>query len=120
MRKTAKRLGILLTVLCLAAGVCLAEEFLEEEVLLEEEIELDEPRPARDQEYHTPNERTGTVCDHEVCFWKMNMGEMDDEAIWQVLTQPVTVLKGKQREQIRVRREPDEKCKEYTLSLIHI
>ena len=123
MKQNAKRLGILLMILCLTVGVCAAEDTEEilEEVLLDEmwdgeleEVSLDEPRPAGDREYHTPNERTGTVCDHEVCFWKMNMGEMDDEAIWKVLTQPVTVLKGKQREQIRVRLKPEEKCKEYT------
>ena len=129
MRENAKRLGIVLMALCLTIGVCAAEdaeeieiaEMLEEEVLLDEmwdeeseEVLLDEPRPAMDRDYHTPNERTGTTCDHEVCFWKMNMGEMDDEAIWKVLTQPVTVLKGKQRDQVRVRLKPDDKCKEYT------
>lgn len=129
MRENAKRLGIVLMALCLTIGVCAAEdaeeieivEMLEEEILLDEmwdedpeEVLLDEPRPAMDRDYHTPNERTGTTCDHEVCFWKMNMGEMDDEAIWKVLTQPVTVLKGKQRDQVRVRLKPDDKCKEYT------
>ena len=58
-----------------------------------EEIDLDEPMPATDRMYHTPNERTGNICDHETCFWKLNMGEMNETAIWQVLTQPVTVLR---------------------------
>ena len=63
--------------------------------------------------YHTPNERSALMCDHDFCFWQMNMGEMDEDAIWEILTQPVTVLKGKQRQQIRVLAEPRENCEEY-------
>ena len=63
--------------------------------------------------YHTPNEQSAVKCDHDVCFWHLEMGRMDEAAIWKVLTQPVTVIEGKQREQVRILAEPDEKCKDY-------
>ena len=68
---------------------------------------------ATDVFYHTPNERSALMCEHESCFWQMKMGEMDEAAIWEILTQPVTVLKGKQRQQIRVVSEPREDCTDY-------
>ena len=71
------------------------------------------PGLATDRVFHTPNERSALMCDHDFCFWQMNMGEMDETAIWTILTQPVTVLKGKQRQQIRVLAEPRENCEEY-------
>ncbi len=69
--------------------------------------------PAMDVEWHTPNERSALLCEHEECFWQMNMGDLDEEAVWRILTQPVTVLKGKQRQQIRVKSEPRDSCEEY-------
>ena len=84
-----------------------------------EEIEEWEDLPdtdtllATDVFYHTPNEHSAVKCDHELCFWNLEMGRMDEEAIWQVLTQPVTVIEGKQREQVRILAEPDEKCTDY-------
>ena len=72
------------------------------------------PSVATDLSYHTPNEWSDRVCDHEVCFWKLPMGEMNEEAIWQVLTQPVTVLRGEQKAQINLRAQPDEACTVYT------
>ncbi|MDO4483473.1 MAG: L,D-transpeptidase [Clostridia bacterium] len=74
---------------------------------------VSEPHLARDVEYHTPNENSEVLCDHDVCYWKMNMGELNEDLIWQVLTQPVTVLKGDERKQCRVRALPDEGCREY-------
>lgn len=76
-------------------------------------VTVTRPLPAHDETYHKPNERSKTVCDHDVCFWKLNMGEMDESAIWQVLTQPVTVLKGEDRQRIKLRTEPDETCSDY-------
>ena len=70
--------------------------------------------PAHDTVYFTPADLTGVSCDHENCYWKLNMGEMDETAVWQVLTQPVTVIDGDERHQCRIRREPSSKCKEYT------
>ena len=71
------------------------------------------PAPARDAYLIAPNHFSDTVCDHDVCYWKLNMGELNEENIWQVLTQPVTVLKGHDRKRIAIRREPDEKCTDY-------
>ncbi len=110
MRRPA---AIFLVILLLLPGVCFGEE--NEEIV--EEIELPEAGEtllATDLEYFTPNELNGHQCGHVPCFWNLKMGCMDEEAIWKVLTQPVTVLKGAQREQIRVRKEPDENCEEYT------
>ena len=120
MRESALKGITLILILIFLFGIALGEDdpddltirdLWDEEV---EEVNLDEPMPAVDREYHTPNERTGTVCDHDTCFWKLNMGEMNETAIWNVLTQPVTVLKGKQREQIKVRLKPEKSCKDYT------
>ena len=38
---------------------------------------------------------------------------MDEALVWQVLVQPLTVLSGKQREQIRVRARPEQDCEDY-------
>ena len=63
---------------------------------------------------HTPNEFSPVKCSHEVCFWKLEMGRLDEDAIWNVLIQPVTVLEGGIRDQIRVRARPDGSCSDYT------
>ena len=76
-------------------------------------IEVTAPSLATDVTYHTPNEQSDIKCDHDVCFWTMHMGEMDEAAIWAVLTQPVTVLEGSEREQVKIRREPSENCTDY-------
>ena len=76
-------------------------------------LEVYVPSLATDVTFHTPNENSPVKCDHDFCFWQMNMGEMDESAIWEVLTQPVTVLSGKQRQQVKVRREPSDDCKDY-------
>ena len=125
MKKLTKAISLLLCLLLLlmAAGSVLAEE--EEEIDLSsgewEEIEEWEDLPegpgdtelATDVFYHTPNEHSAVKCDHEICFWKLEMGRMDEEAIWKVLTQPVTVLEGKQREQVRVLARPEADCTDY-------
>lgn len=110
----------------LAGSLLLCPVLAEEEGALPsggpEEIEEWEDLPdgpgdtllATDVFYHTPNENSAVLCDHEACFWKMEMGRMDEEAIWKVLTQPVTVLKGKQREQVRVLARPEADCTDYT------
>ncbi len=72
-----------------------------------------DPLPMRDAYFHTPNESSERLCDHDFCFWQMNEGETDESLVWEVLTQPITVLKGGQKDQIRVRAKPDAKCEEY-------
>lgn len=76
-------------------------------------VEAVHPALATDISYHTPDEFSGVTCDHDICYWKLNMGEMDENAIWQVLTQPVTVLSGDERKQVKIRREPSESCEDY-------
>lgn len=76
-------------------------------------VEVIAPSLATDTEYFTPGQMSGTTCGHDVCYWKMNMGEMNEQAIWQVLTQPVTVLEGDERKQVKIRREPSESCEDY-------
>lgn len=72
------------------------------------------PRRAHDAEDITPGEMSGVQCGHEICFWKLPMGTLDEAAVWQVLTQPVTVLDGNERHQVKIRREPDKDCQDYT------
>ena len=110
-----KLLSLLLALLLLLPCLSFAEETEEAEVE-EEWEELTEAKDtllATDVFYHTPNEHSAVKCDHELCFWNLEMGRMDEEAIWKVLTQPVTVLTGKQREQVRILAEPNEKCTDY-------
>lgn len=76
-------------------------------------VTMDWPSLATDIEYHTPAEDSPITCDHDPCYWNLNMGEMDEAAIWEILTQPVTVVKGKQRERVKLRAEPSDKCTDY-------
>ena len=112
MKKHLSRFLSLLLLLTLCCSFAPAEDDLVEEW---EDLPDDPPETllATDVFYHTPNEASAVKCDHELCFWKLEMGRMNEEAIWQVLTQPVTVLEGKQREQVRVLAEPDDKCTDY-------
>ena len=92
-----------------------SSEDMEEEVV-EEWVDLSgsaDTLLATDVFYHTPNEYSAVKCGHDLCFWNLEMGRMDEAAIWKVLTQPVTVISGKQREQVRILARPDEKCKDY-------
>ena len=91
----------------------LSEEDLDDFQWEDEDLSAPDTLLATDVFYHTPNEHSAVKCDHDICFWHMEMGRMDEAAIWQVLTQPVTVIEGKQREQVRILAEPDEKCKNY-------
>jgi len=72
-----------------------------------------EPLPAHDLVFRTPNEDSEVLCDHDFCFWQMTEGETDEELVWEVLTQPMTVLEGNQRDQIRVRARPEKGCTDY-------
>ena len=116
MNNKLKKLLSLFLVLLLLPCFAFAEEWEEEWEEAEEWEEVPEERDtllATDVFYHTPNERSAVKCDHDPCFWNMEMGHMDEAAIWKILTQPVTVLTGKQREQVRILAEPNEKCTDY-------
>ena len=120
MTKKFQFLSLLLCIVFLFSSAP-AEEEIDLSSEDREEIEEWEDLPdgpgdtllATDVFYHTPNEHSTVKCDHDVCFWKIEMGHMDEEAIWKVLTQPVTVLQGKQREQIRVLARPEADCTDY-------
>ena len=105
-----KRIFALFLFLILFPVFTFAEEDFEWE---DEDLSAPDTLLATDVFYHTPNENSAVKCDHDVCFWWLEMGHMDEEAIWKVLTQPVTVIEGKQREQVRILAEPDAKCKDY-------
>lgn len=55
-------------------------------------------------EAFTPGRET---CGHEHCFWETTMDITNEEAIWAMLTQPMTVLSGDPRAQTRVYARPD-------------
>lgn len=46
----------------------------------------------------TPSRKA--ACDHEYCYWTTEMDITDEETVWNMLMAPVTVIKGKQKEQI--------------------
>ena len=85
-------------------------DFVEEVVLEDEKSILGW---AEDIEFHRANENSPVKCGHALCFWNMKMGWMDEAEIWEVLTQPVTVLDGNQRQQHKVRARPEEDCTDY-------
>ena len=112
-----KRFFLLLLAILLPLCVFAEEPFDAEENIDIEEEEIDLSAPATllatDTFYLTPSDFSPYHCDHDNCFWNLDMGTTDEEAIWKVLTSPVTVLSGKQREQVRVLARPEEKCTDY-------
>ena len=99
----------------------------------EEEIGLDELLDISDDEIETvrillpgeslkmtdtkwiaPSDGSPVQCDHENCYWNLPCGTWDEEAVWKVLTAPVTVLDVSERKQYKVRRDPDKNCTAYT------
>ena len=83
--------------------------------LLSTDVTIVSPSKMADVTYFTPAEMTGVTCPHgEGCYWCLTMGKLDEEAIWKVLTSPMTVLDGDERHQVKVRKEPSKTCKTYT------
>ena len=112
MRYT-KRIFSVLLVLVLLPLFAFSEEEPDSVVWEEEDLSAPDTLLATDVFYHTPNEHSAVMCDHDVCFWRLDMGRMEEAQIWKVLTQPVTVIDGKQREQVRIPAEPDDQCRNY-------
>lgn len=77
------------------------------------EVTVSRPRRAHDAYDVTPDDMSGVTCEHDICYWKLPMGSLDEAAVWEVLTQPITVLDGNERLQCKVRRLPDAKCTDY-------
>ena len=44
-------------------------------------------------------------------YWNLQVGVMDEQAIWNVMTQPMTVIEGEQKEVYRLRKTPDKSQK---------
>jgi hypothetical protein len=114
MNRWKRLLSFFLVFLLLLPFPSFSEDAEEPEEIEEwEDLSAPDTLLATDVFYHTPNEHSAVKCDHDLCFWNLEMGRMDEEAIWKVLIQPVTVIDGKQREQVRIPARPDEKCKDY-------
>lgn len=65
--------------------------------------------PASPETLPAPASYSPYTCAHESCYWTLPMGELDEEAIWNVMMQPMTVVKGShQRQIIPLRSEPRE------------
>ena len=64
--------------------------------------------------YHTPGEPGARKCDQELCRWITETGRLNEEAVWNALLPPVTILQGDRREQVSARARPDINCTDYT------
>ena len=100
---------LLIAILLPPAGIAEEEDFIWED----EDLSAPETLLATDLIYHTPNENSPVKCSHTDCYWNTDMGRLDEETVWKVLTRPVTVLDGNQRHQHKVRTRPEEDCTEY-------
>ena len=77
--------------LCLICFLLPSFSFAESDEVIEEweDLSASDKLLAADVFYHTPNEYSPVKCNHEHCFWNLEMGRLTDEAaIWEVLTQP--------------------------------
>ena len=52
-----------------------------------------------------PTPGNGT-CGKEYCYWETPMDISDPDTVWQVLTQPMTVVSGEQRTQVQLMAQP--------------
>ena len=66
---------------------------------------------AQTLEYPAPADFSLHHCEDEACFWQLPMGDLDEEAIWEVMMQPVTVLTGNQRQIVKLYEAPNEKSR---------
>ena len=58
-----------------------------------------------------PSDFSGVACDDPTCFWNLPMGEIDEEAIWAAMQKPMTVIRGDQREIVKIYEAPDSDSK---------
>ena len=100
--------GLAAAVLLMGAPLAAkAEMTLEQIPVMEEaehifEVEAEQLLPS-------PATYSTHACEHEVCYWNLPMGDLNEEAIWAVMQQPMTVVKGEhQRQIIPLRAEPRE------------
>lgn len=63
------------------------------------------PLGVQGEQAFTPSK--SVACQHEHCYWTTPMDITDEEAVWAMLMQPVTVIDGNQKKQVLLRAEPD-------------
>ncbi|NLB91087.1 MAG: hypothetical protein GX786_07705, partial [Clostridiales bacterium] len=69
-----------------------------------------------EKRYFSPSDYSPHDCEHEACFWKLPIGEMNEQAIWEAMMTPITVVKATRdtaadRQIFNVYSEPDEEAK---------
>ena len=94
-----KRLMALWLAVCCMGGMALAEGF-------PEQLDMSGlAEPAALETAFTPGCES---CGKAACYWETPMDPMDEEAVWAMLTAPITVLEGDTRLQVKLRAAPDE------------
>jgi flagellar hook assembly protein FlgD len=63
------------------------------------------------EDVNSPADFSNYTCSHESCFFTLPMGVMDEAAIWNAMMQPMTVVKGEQRQVVKVYAEPNKDSK---------
>ncbi len=63
------------------------------------------------EETNSPADFSNYTCSHETCFFTLPMGVMDEAAIWKAMMQPITVVKGEQRQVVKIYAEPNKESK---------
>lgn len=95
-----------------------AEEVVIEEVLLDEEGEAtaeEQPSPAVSTEVFTPSHGSPYETDLGSSYWTLPMDITDEEAVWKMLMEPMTVVRigsgNQEKKQTYLYQEPDENSK---------
>jgi flagellar hook assembly protein FlgD len=63
------------------------------------------------EDANSPADFSNYTCSHESCFFTLPMGVMDEAAIWKAMMQPMTVVKGEQRQVVKVYAEANKDSK---------
>lgn len=67
------------------------------------------PLPQKQDQHKPPTLETVNEADYGSSYWTLPVGQWDEEAIWKVMMQPITVLEGgKQTETYKLRSSPEE------------
>ena len=82
----------------------------EAEEAQDEQTEVIETVSEENALYPAPNERSSVTPDHDAagCYFCTPMDITDEEAVWAMLTSPISVVSGGQKEQVIIRAEPDD------------
>ena len=64
-----------------------------------------------EEKANSPADFSNYTCSHETCFFTLPMGVLDEAAIWKAMMQPMTVVKGEQRQVVKVYAEPNKESK---------